>query len=222
MTSPQIRGSATTANSTSTSYSCNKPTGVVQDDLMLMLQFADVGIGTITSGWTQLQALTTADLRSRVGMKVAGGSEGANYALTQTSGSDGGAIILALSDILAGQTPVSDTSTAGSGATITTPSVTPLGGDDFEIRFVAALAVTSFTAPGGWTERADVASGSACAGTCATRVLSSSGATGTANFTANTTAIDRHGYTITVSGKPDASGRRLLVASSVAVHRGTW
>jgi len=184
---------------------------------MLLLQFADLGVGTLTSGWTQLQAITTTDMRSRVAMKVAGGSEGASYTMAQTSGSDGGAIILALTDILAGQTPVSGTSTAGSGSSVTTPSVIPLGADDFEIRFAVGLGVTSFTPPAGLTPQANVASGVAIAGSCATRGLTSSAATGTENFTAGDTPIERHGYTITVQGLSTPSLR--VFVSTAAVHR---
>lgn len=220
MATPTLVGSATTATSSSTSYTCNKPTGVVLDDLMLSLQFGDTGIGTITSGWSELQAISESGIQSRIGMKVAGGSEGANYTFAQPSGSAGGAIIIALSDA-ATTTPVSAQASTGSGTTVTTPSVVAVGSDDLEIRFAVAINAASFTPPGGFTPQG-TAAGSGISGTCATRVLNSSGATGTASFTANVSVPFRYGYTISVSGKPVGGGRRLLVATSVAVHRGSW
>lgn len=222
MTTPTLVGTVTTATSSSTSFTCNKPSGVALDDLMLSFQFTDNGIGTITSGWSSLQAISDTGFDSRVGMKVAGGSEGATYTFAQNASAAGGAIILALRDTASG-TPVSaQANNVGSGTVCTTPSVVALGADDFEVRFIMAINTTSFTAPGGFTPRANISPSAGIAGACATRVLSSSGATGTADFTANASVPDRYGYTITVSGKPGGGGRRLLTATSVAVHRGTW
>lgn len=218
MATPALVGTnATTAASTSTSFTCNKPAGVVENDLLLSLQFSDTGIGTITSGWTQLQTNTTG-MESRVGMKIAGPSEAANYTFTQSSGSDGGAIIVAITDILAGSTPVSAFVSGGSGSNVSTPSVVPEGIDDFEVRFAAGINVTAFTAPSGMTLRGSVASGGAIAGGCATRVLTSNAGTGTADFPTTGTPLARHGYTITVTGVP-AAGRRIVVATYAAVRR---
>lgn len=220
MASPLIRGSVTTATSGSSSYTCNKPTGVVADDLLLSLQFCDDGIGTITSGWTQLQTIVDGGFDSRIAMKVAGGSEGASYAFTQGAAfGGGGALIIALSGAGAG-TPVSALANGvGSGTTVTTPTVTPTGVDDFEVRFAFSIGGSGMTAPAGFTPGASIGIGG-MAGGCATRVLTSGAATGTANFTATGgTPSDRYGYTIAVTGIPDASGRRVFVANSAAVHR---
>lgn len=219
MTTPTPVGTATTANSTSTSYTCNKPTGVVENDLMLSLQFANStgGIGSITSGWTQLQTSTTG-MTSRVGMKVAGPAEGANYTLAQGSGADGGAIIIALRGILLGSTPVSAFVSGTTGSNVTTPSVTPGGLDDIEVRFAAGVNIFQFTAPAGMTLQASVASGGFVAGGCATRTLSSGAATGAIAFPASSAPSNPHGYTVTIRGAVGASGRRLLTATFASVQ----
>jgi len=215
---PTLVGTVTTATSTSTSYTCNKPSGVIENDLLLSFQFTDNGIGALTSGWTQLQAISDTGFDSRIAYKAATGSEGANYTFAQSSGAAGGAIILALRDAVSG-TPVSALANqVGAGTTCTTPSVVAVGADDFEARFVMAVNSTTFTPPPGFAEQADISASAGVAGTCATRVLSSSGATGTADFTGAATVAFRYGYTIAVTGVP-STGRRVYVATSAAVNR---
>lgn len=219
MATPTLVGSATTASSSSGSYTCNKPTGVAQNDLLLSLQFATTTLGSITSGWSQLRT-SSAGILSRVGMKVAGASEGANYTFTQGGvGDDGCAIIIAWRDVLAGSTPVSAVGTTSTGSNVITPSVTPGGDDDVEVRFACAAEVTAFTAPSGMTLRASVSVSSFFAAGCATRTLSSGAATGTVNFPANATPDVPHGYTITIQGGSAFSSPRIFVATSAAVHR---
>src|SRR5690606_26455205 len=175
---------------------------VVAGDILISLQFNDLGVGSTPSGWTQLRNYTS-DIESRLAWKVAGSSEPASYTFSQsTGGIGGGAIVIALQGAST-STPVSAVGSAGSGSTVTTPSVTPAGTDDLDIRFAVALDSSSFSPPAGFTERADVVrddAGDTIAAACATRPLASGAATGTANFTASPSPFLRHGYTVTVSG----------------------
>jgi hypothetical protein len=124
---PTLRGTATTATSASASFTCAKPTGVVAGDILISLQFTDLGVGSTPSGWTQLRNYT-ADIESRLAWKVAGSSEPASYTFSQsTGGIGGGAIVIALQGAST-STPVSAVGSTGSGSTVTTPSVNPDGG----------------------------------------------------------------------------------------------
>src|SRR5690606_25959953 len=175
---------------------------VVAGDILISLQFNGVGVGSPPAGWTQLRNYTSG-IESRLAWKGAGSSEPASYTFSQsTGGIGGGAIVIALQGAST-STPVSAVGSAGSGSTVTTPSVTPAGSDDLDLRFAVAVDSSSFSPPAGFTERADVVrddAGDTIAAACATRPLASGAATGTANFTASPSPFLRHGYTVTVSG----------------------
>ena len=85
------RGSATTATTTGTSLTINKPTGVVQGDVMFV-NIAQTGNNTTDpslSGWTLIDSTSLAGTTARYGAvfyKVAGASEGASYTFTLGSG----------------------------------------------------------------------------------------------------------------------------------------
>ena len=96
------RGSATTAAITSTSVTVNKPTGVVQGDVMIV-NIEKEGNNTInaaSSGWTVIHGAAIESggkkRHQTVLYKVAGASEGSNYTFTLGTGTDkGSAAIIA-------------------------------------------------------------------------------------------------------------------------------
>jgi hypothetical protein len=209
-------GSVTTATSSSTSYTCAKPSGVAAGDLLLSLQLSTGTIGSTPAGWTQAQTQTSG-ATSRVAYYTAGGAEPGSYSFTQSSGT-GGAIIVALAGASLAA-PVSASSNASSGNAVTTPSVTPEGSDDFEVRFaIGGEAGSSWTTPGGFTKQVEVNADNQLAAVCATRALTSGAATGVQNFGLGSPPFPAHGYTIAVTSLIE-SGRRIVVANFAAVHR---
>lgn len=216
MPTPTLVGSVTSATSSSTSYTCNKPTGVAAGHLLLALQWSAGTIGSVTSGWTQLQAQSSG-ATSRVTYLAAGGSEPANYTFTQTA-QPGGAIIVAVAGASLAE-PVSASSSTAVGSAVSTPSVTPAGLEDLEVRFALSLnSGQSFEPAVGFTERADVADGGEGGAMCATRVLASGAATGTHTFATPGVPSAPHGYTIAITEA--SSGRpRIVTATFTAVHR---
>ncbi|MFI7707601.1 hypothetical protein [Nonomuraea sp. NPDC049480] len=137
---------STVATSTSTSYTCAKPSGVVSGDILIAFQAADWGteaaMATPTGG-TTWQLLTSRDvgtdsLHSKVWWKVAGGAEPGTYGFTQATFSDGGVVVAAVRD--ATGTPTFASTDNHGAAFFDTPSVEPAGTADYELRFVSATA----------------------------------------------------------------------------------
>lgn len=137
-----LRDSTVTASS-STSYSVTKPTGTTSGDILVAIQTGDWGAATSMgnptggSSWgsavvSQTQGTNTIHVKAWV--KTAGGSEPATYGFTQASSSDGVAMVFCIRD--AALVYVTDYETNNSTAFFTTPSITPGGDADFEIRYV--------------------------------------------------------------------------------------
>ena len=157
---------------TGTSTTITKPSGTASGDKLLMFQSADWGttadLTTPTGGtaWTLLGTLSLGDdtLQTKVWYKVAGGAEPASYGLTQNSGADGCAVVVAIQNADAAAVPIMANSTQNDVAVVQTPSTTPAGANDLEVRYVAGAnsAVSGVTWDGdpadGYTERADIQS----------------------------------------------------------------
>lgn len=135
---------ATSTTSTSTSFTCTKPSGTTSGDILVAFQAADWGsasdMGNPTGGssWgSPVVSLDvgTNDLHVKVWIKTAGGSEPASYGFTQGTFSDGVVCVAAVRD--ATLSYVTDTDTNHGTAFFTTPSVTPVGTADYELRYVA-------------------------------------------------------------------------------------
>ncbi|WP_433355609.1 hypothetical protein ACQP25_17195 [Microtetraspora malaysiensis] len=208
---PSIR-STSTANNGLAAYQCTKPAGTVAGDLLFAFQVADRGpITNLTAptGGATWQLLDTLDNGSnqfiRLWWKVAGASEPASYTINQRSGSDGAVIMVAVMGAVV-TTPVVAHGTAGSGSLITTPSITPPAAGSLEIRFVGAYpegVVLTFTAPSGFTKVLDAQSRNYTAASSASRLLSGTGSTGTADFTVSAADLQwRAGFTMAIA--PDA------------------
>lgn len=199
-----------------------KPSGTATGDVMLACVAATGGtaaqVGTPTGGatWTLLDSLDEgADgLHTKIFWKVAGASEPPNYAFPLNAAIFFAYIaVLALSEAAATE-PLHASGTAGSGAIVTTPTLTPSAADDLEVRVASASGEDGWTAPATYTLRADLG-GLAVA----TKALSSAGATGTQNFTASFDVNSRHGFTFDVATLISNAGRSPVIRSSAAVHR---
>ncbi|MBB4702576.1 hypothetical protein [Sphaerisporangium siamense] len=214
----------------------------MQGDMLVLCHAADIGslaeMGTPSGGatWQLLDSAqwpTNTDAGMKIWWKLAGASEPTSYGLTQNSGADGTATVVCLQDPGAGTPVVAHTGGTTSTTSIPTPSTTPNGSNDFELRFAGASSgngsATSFTPPAGFTERSDVTSGSQYAPqSCATRTLSSGGATGTQNFTSANALVKYLGFTVNVPSGPTtkslndagAASDGLSVAPSESVFQG--
>lgn len=183
---------STVATSVSTSFTCAKPSGTVSGDVLVAFQTGDWGnassMGTPTGGATW-QQLTSRDaganaLHTKVWWKTAGGSEPSTYGFTQASSSDGVVVVAAVRD--ATGTPTFASTDNHGAAFFDTPSVTPSGTADYELRFVAATGGGSgstwdWSSTDGYTEAEDAQSTSFTTASMAHKSLSglSSGSGGT-------------------------------------------
>lgn len=191
--------------------------------MLVLCHTADLGtlaeMGTPTGGaaWQLLDSAqwpTATGAGMKLWWKIAGSSEPSTYGLTQNSGADGTATIVCVQSPGAGTPVVAHTGGTTLASSIPTPSTTPNGATDFEIRFVGATSgngsATTFTPPGGFTERSDVTSGTQYAPqSCATRTLSSSGATGTQNFTSTNTLASYLGFTVNIGSAGGGGGTQV-------------
>lgn len=138
----------------------------------------------------------------RLWWKVASG-EPASYSLTPTGGGDNTVSVVCVQDALSGTPVVAFVGDSVSSAIVATPSTTPNGVDDFEVRFVGGRATgSSYTPPAGFTERTDLVSGTSAAQSSATRPLTGNGATGVHNFTSATNMPRYLGFTVNIASAP--------------------
>ncbi|MEV6154928.1 hypothetical protein AB0L53_31765 [Nonomuraea sp. NPDC052129] len=207
-----VRPLASAASGTSTSFTCAKPAGTVAGDILIALHACDAGamslMGTPSGGstWQPLLARqwdVGEDPGTKLWWKTAGASEPSTYGFTQGSGSDGIAIIAAISGV--SQVIVSAQSgyyTPGVFATaLPTPGIFPNGADDIELRFVTSPAggVETLTSPAGMSTGAvSVQSQKYTCGSAAYRQLTSSSPTGTLNFSASPGLSLAQGFTVAI------------------------
>lgn len=209
-----------------TSLSCSKPTGTLGGDLLLAFQAADAGVfadmTTPTGGstWTLLgqQVWNGGDPGTKVWWKIAGGSEPSSYGFAQGSGADG-VVVVAAVEGAASTTPVFASSNGAGSTTIPTPSVTPDGVSDLELRWACSKSVggglVSYTPPATYTEQADLQSGTFTSGALASKLLSGGGATGVQNFTISTSSPDFVGFTVAVTSGAFLAPRPLMLGQAV-------
>ncbi len=178
------------AVTTSTSITVDKPTGTVQNDVMVATIFtrSDSDEGAITqtgpAGWTLVRRTAQGGndaIEMETWRKVAGASEPANYAWGFVQSAGGGAIgiIQAYSgvdtatpvDVEGGQLNASSTS-------VTAPSITTTVANTMLVGSFGIRSLSTFTPPTGMTERVDAAQTSAgLEGT--DELFAGAGATGT-------------------------------------------
>lgn len=160
-----------TGASGATSITLSKPTGTLDNDVMVALIAIRDKTVTITapSGWTlhRSDSHPSATLRTLVYWKRAS-SEGSTYQWTWTGTLNAAGAILGFSGVVTSGDPV-DTSGAtnnASGTSGTFPSITPAAANSMLVAACGSVGAISFTAPATYTEQADI--NTTAAGTNAT------------------------------------------------------
>ncbi|MEV4180177.1 hypothetical protein AB0J28_01860 [Streptosporangium canum] len=182
--------------------------------MLLALQWS--GIGTTLAGMTISGGATWINVYSsgntKIWWKIAGGSEPTSYNFTHTGGAAGSIVFMvAVQDPLsAPPTVIAQGHTNNTQAF--TPSLTPSGESDLDIRWVTGSDRTDispppifWTPPAGYTSRVEARVTDEMSAILATKQLSSRAPTGTQIFTANTPLFSLGEFTIGV-GSSSFSG----------------
>lgn len=219
------------ASGTTNSFTVAKPAGTASGHKLILIHFFDAGDATdggVSGGatWTSVNAYTlgTDTIQCRVWHKTAGGSEPSNYTVTQSNGTDGVAIVIAVRDADNASTPVVLALDNSGNSLFTTGGQTPFGVNDLDIRCCGGspwgIAGSSWTDndPGtsGFTEYADKQSniyttaavwirslgGVSLGGSSGTRVLPMRPVriTATWNFIATTNLIQNPSFELGTTG----------------------
>lgn len=157
------------ASGTTNSFTIAKPAGTVNGHKLILIHFFDAGDATdggVSGGatWNSVNAYTlgTDTIQCRVWHKTAGGSEPSNYTVTQSNGTDGVAIIVAIANADNASTPVILALDNSGNSLFTTGGQTPFGVNDLDIRCCGGspwgIGGSSWTADdpsAGFTEYAD-------------------------------------------------------------------
>lgn len=193
MTVNFINGTAAFAVSTTTAI-CNVPSGVQDNDQLLMFVVTTGGTGitvTLPGGWTSILNVTDGtNMRVVIASRIAS-SEPASYTstLSGTASAAGGNIVAIRGQDLVSAVENSSSNVNTAGTTVTALGVTAITDGDF-IQFfaVGTTASPSYTPPSGMTERVD-SSGT----TLADKIQAAAGGTGnqsaTGSLSARTIAI---------------------------------
>ncbi|MFI6296869.1 hypothetical protein ACIBEJ_35130 [Nonomuraea sp. NPDC050790] len=199
----------------SLSFSCAKPSGTAQGDILLAFQTSHGAIGTDmatpTGGatWQLLGQLEGADWAgSRVWWKIAGPGEPGSYGFTQdtspfTGVADSIVGIVAIRDH-GGITPLIARVNNGPDNTITCPSVAPSTDSGVTLRWAAGTTGLDgvWTTPVGHTKAFDLYGANLRAkASLAYKARSFPGAVGSANFIWSSSALEpSQGFTVDVGG----------------------
>ncbi|MER5420320.1 hypothetical protein [Streptosporangium roseum] len=201
--------SVSSTQSTTASFACSKPAGVMAGDILVAFQLSVSGSGAAMAaptggGWALLGQFVGDDY-TKVWWKVAGASEPAAYTFKQQSGAAGIVAVAAIADAPA----VAPTFAALAGGfdvtTLTCPSVTPAAAPGVTLRWAAAQPFPGHTGgtwagPSGTTEQVDRRIGDQASACLTSRARTSSSATGTAIFNASFVFFGCHGITVDVGG----------------------
>ncbi|MFM9006540.1 MAG: hypothetical protein ACKOSR_13735, partial [Flavobacteriales bacterium] len=195
-----LRGTATTATTTGTTLTINKPTGVVAGDVMLVniSQLGNSGTDASLTGWTLSQAVTIPTTggasngrRAMVLYKVAGGSEPTSYSFTLGSGvssAAGGIVAFSGVDNAAPIDASGSYTTSTGSTTVSAPTITTQTANAAVIMFGAAAANPTWSAwaatnPSSLTELYENANGTSASVGAAWAIRTTAGATGGATAT---------------------------------------
>lgn len=219
--------SVASASAAGAAITCDAPVGTTAGLLLLAFQSADAGtlaaMTTPTGGATWLllgqQQWANSEPGTKVWWKIAGGSELSTYGFVQGSTADGVVGIAAISGA-ATTTPVFASSALGASATsIPTPSGTPTGLDDLELRWAASRisggAAVTWTPPATYIEQIDRQSNTFTSASLATKALASGAATGIQNFTASATSTQHMGFTVVIAGSSFYPPRPIIIGQAV-------
>ena len=178
-----------------TSVLVNKPAGVLVTHLMIAEVVINGGAApTITSpaGWTLLQRTNTTNLSQAIYYKFATIAEPASYTWTFSSSQRAVAGIMAFRGVDIGSPINANAAQANaSSRNVTAPSITTTVPNTMLLGFFAVSARTTFTAPGGMTERFDRQTGGTPVTACGDNAaLAAAGATGTRVATAGVAGVN--------------------------------
>lgn len=223
----------TEASGFSTPLTVDAPDGLQAGDLLLAFHAADVGDLTdmpAPTTWNLLDEYTAGSNRVqvRIWWKIAGESEPSVWNFQQADEADGVVIVVAYRDA------ATDTPTVAiepgdpiPSNQVDTPGITPPSTAAVEIRYAAGLpsgaVATSWTAPDGFDELADVQSNVYTTAALAHRELDSDDPTGTETFTASGNLNYWAGVTVafagtgTSPGGEDATAQPATVEAAVSV-----
>jgi hypothetical protein len=155
-----------------TSLTINKPSGVVQGDVMVAAIQESGGTGgtlTAPSGWTPIRTQTVisgggsaADTKGYTYYKVAESSEPTSYTWGSTLSAEHSGGIIALTGVNT-SSPIDDSASQENAASlsVTCPAVTTTVDESWLVAFPFTHDGTTFSFPSGTTERFDVQTGTA-------------------------------------------------------------
>lgn len=199
------------ASSTTTTLTCNKPTGTVSGDVLVAIIGYYLPTAPITppSGWTLGGSNANGNNAGIWYYKVAGGSEPATYAWTFT-GSDESHVVIAAYSGIDNVSPIdvqSEVNGNGDGG-ITVPGITMSGAGT--LVFLAGsnagyVVGVPCTPPSGMTERAEVKGASYGDAYLADQEIAAAGATGNKTMTA-TSGTNAGSHAAFLVGLKAASG----------------
>lgn len=168
--------SSASAAAAAASVTVTKPTGTVDDDLLVAGVSAAAGAAiTAPAGWTQWGSEVTAGASRGAFFWKRASSEGADYTFTSTGASNITGKVSAYSGGITTGDPQDGVTTAvsASGTTHTVTGFTTTDTDDLVTMYLSLTTNSTFTPPTNFTERLDVN-----AGALNTRDTVASGATG--------------------------------------------
>jgi len=218
---PSLRGNVTTASTTSSSATVNRPSGVVAGDTLLALQAGEYWLnGGLPAGWAEIFS-DFYWFSVRLAVKIAGTSEPTSYSFGGGSNGVRNNVMLAAIGEADPTLRSFQVGNGGSNQSVTAPSITAARGDALVIRFAAVIAgaAATFSTPSGHTKRAEI-SQSPISCVCATQNTLADGTVNSASFSTSESLYDadsRVGITVLLYPPPSGGGR--IVTPRTAAHR---
>jgi hypothetical protein len=216
------RGSATAGNSYTNSLSVTRPTGVVENDVLIAIVTWWANTLTPPSGWTQIgttQSWSHPDgtLYARAYYRVAGASEPSSYAWGLSATNDIACTIVAYSNVDTTDPIAASGAQTQTSASMTAPGVDAATAADMLV-FLGAVGDTdagirTATPPSGMTELADTTNGTSwIKAYAAQQLLTASGATGTRTATLSASARNA-GFLVSLRPTGTAGGDTEVTAN---------
>ncbi|MBK8188816.1 MAG: hypothetical protein IPK79_00015 [Vampirovibrionales bacterium] len=176
-----------------TEVTVNRPTGVVENDVMLATVVYAGGTLTAASGWTQVLSQVGTGVTTAVYRRTAGASEASSYTWGLST-ADGLAVAISAYSGVNGSNPIADSNSQAnaSSASMTAPGVTPASSVDMLVFVGGAAGDIRATAPGSMTEDADTGT-TGVSVYMADQLLASGDATGTRTATLASAAANAAG-----------------------------
>lgn len=194
----------------------NLPSGTVAGDLLIAVCLASAGGWTPPAGWTE--HASSLGGASPLYTKTATGSEPSTYTFVTTNATaNSNAVIVRVSG-QGGVDAAGGTSTSGN---LVIPSVTSSGADRLLLQVVAKLANTTFTPPGGTTERFDSLITTQSYGAAAGDVVVGSGAAGSKTWVPSAGSGIGVGYALAIAPVPPQTVAPDSISATTALGQPT-